>query len=266
MSDFDTIKAVFEQKKEHGYTIGLTYNDSISIKKSLIKLYNLGLNDPKVKQLYDEMSEVYRILLRNGGTNKFSKANRDYIKEHALLLPLVLTDSKKLNIDIVKDRPILECRLRTVNSYDNFITINELDNRFVSGPVNHENIEELYPEVQNDSISYVGDKYNRGYNDSLEMLCRIYNFRLPNKKSKFHDSKIVELASKFVSRFNYDEITTVLDCERRILEENGFKEVDGKDLDSIFGPKKEIIERVYRGEFDPEFEYEEAERVLLFKK
>ena len=262
MSDFNRIKEVFEQKKENGYEKGLTYNDFVSIKKMLRKLENMGLGNPEVKKLYDDMNNVYSILIKNGGAKKFSNGNRDYIKEHALLLPLTLADSKKINVDIIKNQPILECTFTNRTP----ITITELSNRYIPNRVHHDRVEELYPDKIYDSINYISDRFSMRTNDSLELLCRVFKFQLPDQKYKFHSPKIEDFSKRYIKTFSNPDLISILDYERELLEDSGYTKVDGMDLDSLYAAKKQIIERVKSGEYEPNFVYEEPKRVILYRK
>ena len=265
MADFNKIKLIFEQKKNKGYEIGLTYNDYISIRKMINQIEKMDKRNPEINSLLDDLYNVYRILLHNGGTKKFSDDNREYIKKNSLILPLVLTDFDRINVDIVKDQPILECSTPGKKSS----TVRELSNIYLAKRVNHDRIETLYPNDKTEELNamdYVEQKFNLKPNDSLELLCRIFKYQLPEQKSKFHSNNVLDLAKRYDKGIKNPELMDILDYERELLEDYGYTNVEGIDLDELYSSRKEMISRVRDGEYDPNFIYEEPKRVFLFKK
>lgn len=264
MADFNNIKRVFENKKEKGYVDGLTYNDYESIKKMKRQLSNMDQNNPEVRILLAEVSKVFDILLKNGGHHKFSKANREYILSHALLLPFVLKDSNRLTVDIVQNQPIIKCYFDQLKP----ITIRELGNVYVQGEVSSDRVEELYPEKTFNVSDYVSNEFRCYSNDALELLCRIYNYQLP-KISKFHNDNLFKYKRPYKTAFTDDEsyknLLDILEYEKELLLENGYDKVDGMNIESLYDERKETIEIARGKEFNPNFTYEEPERVYLYR-
>ena len=142
MSDFLYTKDVFEKKVEKGMEYGFTFNDFDSIRKMKNRVSRMDQSNPEVRALYSKICSLSDKLFKEGGAHKFSKKNREYILSHCLLLPLVLRDCNRLNVDIMGDQVITDVSFEVSKP----ITMRELDNVYLEKRVDHSRIEELYPD------------------------------------------------------------------------------------------------------------------------
>lgn len=269
MGDFNRKKEIFENKVKKGYSDGLTYNDFKSIEKLIRQVEKMDQRNPEVGILLGKMRRVHEIMKQNGGAHKFSNVNRDYILSHALLLPLAVSDSERVNIAIMKNQVIAECKLKN----GKIITIREASNDYVEGRVNHEHIEELYPDKPLNVANYVSGKFKIKMNDSLELLCKIYKFKLAentrfggNKELDAHANHYRDAFAAVDSDTDAYQLDEIYEYEQELLSRAGFTDVDGKSIEELYAQRMAIIERLRKGEYDPDFQFVEPERVFLYRK
>ncbi len=259
MDSITDIKRRYDGKLVKGYDEGLGYTDYKSLCKCLAELKKIGLNDPKVKELYNSINALVLYLVKNGAASKFSKQNREYIKAHSLLLPLAMVDSCDRAIDEDDDSIFyFDFDNDEEGKKKESIVVKELSNGYL---LESQNINQ---KKCHDIIDYLYFMHGFKLNDSLELLCRVFKFQLPpDKNTLFSWHKVQEVADSYRKGVTYKGLPELIDNSR--IAVSNLQVFQGRKIKDIYRERLEIIDRVSRGEFDKEFEFKEPPKVKLKK-
>lgn len=258
MESITDIKKRYEGKMVKGHDEGLGYTDYKSLCKCLAELKKIGLNDSKVKELYNRINALVEYLVKNGAASKFSKKTREYIKAHSLLLPLAMVDSCDRAIDEDDDSIFyFDFENDENGKKKESIVVKDLSNGYLLESQN------INKKECHDIIDYLYFMHGFKLNDSLELLCRVYKFELPDNKTLFSWHKVQDVADSYKKGVTYKGLPQLIDNSR--IAVSNLQVFQGRKIKDIYKERLEIIDRVSRGEFDKGFKFEEPPKVLLKK-
>lgn len=253
METFKEIQQKYESKMTKGYDQGLGFIDYDALCKCRKQLTKIGLNDPKVNELYGLIDDLVTYLVKEGAASKFSHKNKEYIKSHSILLPL----------------PTVDCSDRAVDDDNSSLFYFDFDGKkslivkdIKNGFIYDDGYDILTGNLK-DAIDYLRFAHNFKMNDSLETLCRTFMFDLPEKKDLFSWKDVQRAASKYRRCIVSESLPKTIDESFEAAAK--LDEYKGMDLEQLYRERMAIIERVKSGEYDPNFVHELPPLVKLKK-
>lgn len=244
----------FEQTLRKAETEGLDYKDFKALKKDFNKLDNLDGRDPV---LYREMDKIINAMKRDGSSKLFSDRNRDYIKDNSLILPLAMYDcNPSLNKDnpeqlsVCSDKDLVNIFIPRIMET---VTISTSRNKFSIDEGNDYFL---------DILEYLKRVRNIHHNEALELLCRIYGFRLNESFDNEKHERQIDLANRYKQIMFDPNIDILLDCSEQSLYNKGYDNYNGMDIGMLYEQKREILKRVREGLPDHNFVYDEPKRFI----
>lgn len=263
----EEIKKDFNRLKQKGETEGLDINDYFEIKKLRNEIYGLYFDyetetwRPKdnVNETINDMTKVLDIMYNEGLMHKYSLNDCRYIINNSLLLPLVLANNGHPEIRMYSD-----------NSYM-FLCQMHREKTPSLGVTDYNNLFYCYGCGSNGNVaSYLREYENLSFGEAITLLCHIFMFdigkkdeRLKQIVKKYQDSilseQYVELLKLGYERLQKREIDK---SSKHILRNtNGY----AISIEEFYAIRYQMIERIQKGEFDPNFKFEGPPKLVYLK-
>lgn len=174
---------------------------------------------------------------------KYAYPNYVYVREHLPILPLPYANEKVIKEAFKKENGI---KLYCDGNSKKLLSVYR--NRII------EYTQPEHPKFNN--IQYIQKCENIDYNQAFELLCAIYNCKLPNNRQ---NQKVVNKYKDIIVSKRYEEVLNI--SKAKSIE----KGLYSKKIEKYFDEMYEIINRIKDDKFDPSFEYIKPDKALIKK-
>lgn len=263
----EEIKKEFNRLKQKGETEGLDRNDYFEMKDLRNELYSLYFDEkteiwrPKdnVNEALNDMTKVIDEIYYRGLMHKFSKKDCSYIIRNSLLLPLVLANNEHPKIKMYSD-----------NSYM-FLCQMHHEKTPSLGVTDYNNLFYCYGCGSNGNVtSYLREWENISFGEALTLLSHIFMFDIGKK-----DERLEQIVKKYQDAILSEQYVELLKLgyerlkKRDIDNSNGYllRNAAGYriGIEEFYAIRYEMIERIKKGEYDPNFKYEGPLKLVYLK-
>ena len=173
-------------------------------------------------------------------------ANCDYIVEHSSLLPLVLANNTFPKIKMYGD-----------NSYM-FLCQFHQEHTPSMGVSDWKNLGRCFGCAASfNVVSYLEEYENLTYKEAIQLLAQIYLFDIKKENTGFAD-----IVCKYQESILSQEYLNLLESGQYRLKERHNTKYCGKNIDTWYDAKFQMIERIRNHQYDPEFQYKEPTKVM----
>lgn len=244
----EELNKLYNDMIEKGKVVGLTKKDYVKIKKAMETINSLDVG------YYSDLSEIYfklknlnSFLFYKGLFNYWSEEVVSYITMESPILSLVLSNNGDNKINLFGD-----------NSYM-FLCQFHREKTPSYGVTDWKNMAHCFGcGVGHNTISYLEVYENLSFRESIRLLSKVFLYDI---KNQIADSKLDELAKKYQETVLSDQYYELLlkgeeRKKRRGLETN----------DITFQKRCNMIERIRKGEYDPNFEHKEQKKKIYIPK
>ena len=195
--------------------------------------------------IIEAVEQLLKIINDSGILYKYSKKNVSYIKENALLLPLVLANNSDEKVKMFVD-----------NSYM-FTCPFHFDKKPSFSVTDMVNLAHCFGHNCGKSVnalSYIKEYEKISYTDSLEILAYIFLFDIKKNNPKFES-----LVLKYQKTILSDRYKAFLEMGyNRYIKRGSMNE----EIDKMYQKRYQMIERIRNKEYDPDFVYEENSHIM----
>lgn len=253
--EINSLKNKIEGVQDKGYTTGLDFYDLKKLKGYRKALGAFDQKDPKIQKLSYQIDYMINEMVNAGLNNRFTRDNFKYISKNSDLLPLVLGDAVRYANDVNiswqgNNSAVINCPFH--DDEDNSFIIMDAINKFGCNSC----------DTTGDTIQYVNLFNKLGISQSIELLCYIYNFKIP-----YHNENLEYLAGIYKRSFEMPLYKEMLeDGEDRMYAHGVYNLDNGTSIEDVYRMKRERAERIIDGDYDPDFVYEERPKLILKSK
>lgn len=174
---------------------------------------------------------------------KYAYQNYVYVREHLPILPLPYANEQVVRETFKKENGI---KLYCAGNSKKLLSVYR--NRII------EYTKPEHPKYNN--IQYIQKCEDIDYDKAFELLCAIYNCKLPNNRQ---NQKVVNMYKDIIVSKRYED---VLNASKANSIEKGLY---SKKIEKYFNEMFEIINRIKEDKTDSNFEYKKPDKILVKK-
>jgi len=208
----------------------------------------LSLNVASDKESYDmnlKIKDIIDKLYKAGVLNLLGDESMKYIIQNSSLLPLILANND-YEITIYGD-----------NSY-RFLCQFHKENHPSLCVTDHKNLMTCFGcKANGNALDYLKQYEDLTFKQAIQLVSQIYLYDI-----KTYNPRFEPIVKKYQESIISDTYKELLEKGRKRMERRGFESKEF--IEQYYHKKYEMIKRVSKGEYDPNFEYSEpVKRVFL---